>query len=537
MSIFEGFPYDEIRDQQAEILRFVESNQDKRVFLINAPTGVGKSGIAIAIAKFFGEKAWILTETKALQDQYTSEFPHDVRSVKGKSSYKCNINKAFNVDQAPCVGHPDTKAKCITAKYCDYYNAFFKTMESKIAVTNYDYALGFSQSAATDYYTRDVVICDEGHVVEDKLINISAFEVNPKQLYERYKVDIDPALNFLNFDSVESICSFVHEAISKRIDAVEVEIANLPQGSQNDKGQRIDVDPNEQRLQRVSKSLHAISKRLRDYLADEEGDNWVTDFDDKGEVITITPLKSDGLFRQYFLDKLSEPFQGKVVLMSASLGDVETIMREFDLEEDEVCSIDVDTPFDPDKSPVVIMPGIKLGWRDFNHNKYDLITEVDDLLDLHPDEKGIIHSGNYKAAEWIANNSKHKDRFIFKEAGSFTSNNDLYLIHCMDDRPTVLISPSMHTGVDLKGDLSGFQIIAKLPFANMKNARVKAKMEDDPLWYSNQTWQKIIQACGRSTRSVDDESITYILDAATKYQYSKFKKHLPIWFTKRVQFI
>ena len=33
-------------------------------------------------------------------------------------------------------------------------------------------------------------------------------------------------------------------------------------------------------------------------------------------------------------------------------------------------------------------------------------------------------------------------------------------------RPTVLISPSLHTGLDLKDNLSGFQVITKVLYPN-----------------------------------------------------------------------
>jgi len=539
MDIFAGFPYKEIRDQQAEILRFIKRNEDKRVFLLNAPTGVGKSGLAIAIAKYFGKNAWLLTDTKALQDQYETEFPKDVRLIKGKSSYTCNLNRAFMVDQAPCVGHPETKKGCITRSFCDYYSAFNRAIEAKIAVTNYDFLFGLSEINNNEITARDVVICDEGHVLEDKLVKSASFDINPRALYEKYKVDVDPALNFLDFEDVPSVCKHIYACIQTRLTEIATEIAKLPETNLNSNGQRTEVNVAELRLLRVEKYLRSLTKRISSYSFEQDIENkWVTDMDEAGTVLTISPLRADELFLSYFDFKLTNDItDSKIIIMSATLGDPDTIISELGLDPEYTCYIDVDTPFDPVKSPVVMIPRFKLGYKDFNYNKRALVNQIDELLEMHENEKGIIHSGNYRVAEYIAKTTKHKDRLIFKEQGSITSNNDLFLIHCMDDRPTVLISPSMHTGVDLKGELSGFQIIAKLPFANLMDARVKAKMEADKLWYSNQTWMKVIQACGRSTRTSDDESITYILDAAVKYQYESFKSHLPTWFKKRVQFL
>jgi ATP-dependent DNA helicase DinG len=528
------FPYDQIRPQQKEILNFIEQNADKKVFLINAPTGVGKSGIAMAIARACTGKAWLLTETKALQDQYSDEFTDEVVSLKGKNSYTCNLQPSVRADEAPCIGHKETKALCVLRKACDYYMTFQKGMDSKILATNYNYALGFSETR-NPLAMREVTICDEGHVIEDKLVEQAAFDINPKMLHERYRVEIDPALPFEDFETVENICEYVSDQITKRCEAVREEIDQLPHKF-NSEGQKTNVDPREKALNRVLDSLTRHLKRIENYLFDPE-DNWVTDISDDLAVITIQPLKSNGLFKKYFMDNLTEQF-GQIFIMSASLGDFDTVISEFGLSEDEVACIDVDTPFDPNKSPVVIMPSVKLGYKDFNASKAELISVIDSLLDEHPDQKGIIHSGNYKTAEHIALKSKHQKRLVFKSADEKkTSNTDLFAVHSIRDDGSVLLSPSMHTGVDLKGSLAEFQIIAKLPFANLRDARVKAKMEDDPLWYSNATWQKIIQACGRATRNMDDSSITYIIDAAAKRQYSQFKKHLPTWFLNRVIFV
>jgi Rad3-related DNA helicase len=39
--------------------------------------------------------------------------------------------------------------------------------------------------------------------------------------------------------------------------------------------------------------------------------------------------------------------------------------------------------------------------------------------------------------------------------------------HIAAKKPTVLISPSLHLGLDLKDDLSRFQIITKVPYLSL----------------------------------------------------------------------
>ena len=101
---------------------------------------------------------------------------------------------------------------------------------------------------------------------------------------------------------------------------------------------------------------------------------------------------------------------------------------------------------------------------------------------------------------------------------------------------SVLLSPSMMEGVDLFDDLSRFQVIIKLPWSNLGDARIKVKSQLDGEWYTNKMWVSILQASGRSTRNEDDSSITYILDSNFKYFYEQWQHKLPNWFKTRIVF-
>tara|TARA_Y100001938_G_scaffold30629_1_gene41606 strand:- start:165 stop:473 length:309 start_codon:yes stop_codon:yes gene_type:complete len=89
---------------------------------------------------------------------------------------------------------------------------------------------------------------------------------------------------------------------------------------------------------------------------------------------------------------------------------------------------------------------------------------------------------------------------------------------------TVLLSPSMTEGVDLKEDLSRFQIICKVPFPYLGDKLVRKKMNKWDWWYDLQTAKTIIQSVGRSIRSESDSAVTYILDSSWERFYGKNKK-------------
>ena len=98
-----------------------------------------------------------------------------------------------------------------------------------------------------------------------------------------------------------------------------------------------------------------------------------------------------------------------------------------------------------------------------------------------------------------------------------------------------MISPSSHEGVDLRDDLSRFQVVAKIPYGNLSDKRTTQRMASDEDWYQLAASQKIVQACGRSVRSDKDHAVTYIIDALFPY-FRKRSGHLfPKYFTDAIR--
>jgi ATP-dependent DNA helicase DinG len=93
----------------------------------------------------------------------------------------------------------------------------------------------------------------------------------------------------------------------------------------------------------------------------------------------------------------------------------------------------------------------------------------------------------------------------------------------------------LHTGLDLKDELSRFQIITKVPYPNKSDRWTNAKREQDSEWYYWQPALKLIQAYGTSVRSKDDWAKAYILDSAFGYFVKKNKDMLPIWFIQAIK--
>jgi Rad3-related DNA helicase len=98
----------------------------------------------------------------------------------------------------------------------------------------------------------------------------------------------------------------------------------------------------------------------------------------------------------------------------------------------------------------------------------------------------------------------------------------------------VLLGAGLTTGIDLKYDLCRLNIISKIPFPNLGDVNVAKRMALDPKWYPMSAAKQVIQACGRSTRSEDDYSVSVIIDNRWSQLYHSVKDTVPQFFKEVV---
>ena len=162
-----------------------------------------------------------------------------------------------------------------------------------------------------------------------------------------------------------------------------------------------------------------------------------------------------------------------------------------------------------------------------------MVKQIEYILNEHESEKGIIHVTSWEyqkmileelndkflsRIECVINEDEDYDPEISSRVKRRKDKDELLEMHSNDEEPVVILSPSCWFGVDLKDDLSRFQIIFKCPklVLSTKNNQIKNTLEYGYEWYDIRTVYKLIQGCGRSIRSVDDYATTYLLDANCK---------------------
>ena len=530
MSIdFNKFPYDTMRSSQEEVLTKMNSNWDKyRYWVLELPTGFGKSALAKTVLASH-KKGFLITATKQLQDQYSLDFPTgDVRSIKGKKNYKCHYNEGLNCEIGPCVVNKDLLKECKRDSVCPYYKARESALYANTCLTSYQYFLRATECAGF-WKSRDILVMDECHLLEQQITQWASIFLSPRDLHLKYEIfkNVDPQTFIVlssppdksGYKENKVWLKYIYDLIiTRRKDLYkDIEI------SLNGKKPDLLTEEELEELAITHKDYYDIDKlykKLAIFFESNDKETWIVESQDDG--IILQPVNIGKLFQKY-VDTWAHD---KVIFMSATILDITGFCNEMNLPKDKTAIIKVESEFPPEKSPIIYKPVGKMNYANIDNTIPKIIEEVKNILQKHPEEKGIIHTGNYKIAKAIIDNI-NDDRLIMKEENG--SNEKLLKYHMKTKRPTVLVSPSLTTGADLKGDLSRWQIVIKLPWPSLADKRVKKKIEQNDDWYAGEMFRTFVQACGRSTRSEEDYSTTYVFDTSFYYWISKYRK----WFTKQ----
>ena len=276
--------------------------------------------------------------------------------------------------------------------------------------------------------------------------------------------------------------------------------------------------------------LSSHVEKIGTFLSHYDKDNWVMEeIEPEGRsqrkfsfrAIDISPFAKNYLLR---MGKRS-------LLMSATILDKDTFCKSLGLDISDVEFISIDTPFSEENRPVYVYPIGSMSAKYINSTLPKMASAIKEILKSHKGEKGIIHCHTFRIANYIKKNIRSKRLLIHN-----SENRDRILNrHITSSENTVLLSPSMCEGVDLKDDLSRFQIIVKVPYPYLGDPLIRKRMNKWEKWYPLQTAKTIVQAAGRSIRSESDSATTYILDSDWDRFYNRNRYLFPQTFKKSLK--
>jgi len=375
------------RDQQAQVLkRIAETWGTKKYFMVSAPVGVGKTHINLATAEE-SQDAYILTSEKALQAQYL-KHSGNVVDIKGKGNYPCEVNEDFNCDSAPCSVSQDLFVHCMTNKLCPYYNQKKKALASSALLTNYAYFL-YATSAdpdagteGSDWRRRGSLIMDEAHTVEDYLISVATVDFNIRKLKDDFDIGNEEWEFTDSYPHNRTLLSMILHEVTIRIQALEGEIEALieREGSVKSAAQAKRISKHiADRIKKLNFKLTAL-KNMQGTLSifestDGAADMWVLQENVEENSAKLSPLNADFLFKQFI-----EPMAEKFIFCSATLTNKEVFCRELGLDAAATEFIEVDTPFDAEMSPIILIPAGKMGYKDLDRTIPNILKAVETIM-------------------------------------------------------------------------------------------------------------------------------------------------------------
>ena len=569
MSMRSFFPLDYVRPNQDKVLDELDQalKSDYKFIFLEAPTGFGKSAVAVTLARFLGS-SHICTSTKDLQTQYNRDFPY-LSEVKGRNNFPCIVKEDMGIRESceygPCLKDDDFDClyktrmsdydvksegtiyenvdinKYALKKYydkakehsqlvkiewqpCHYYHQKWISIKSSHTIYNYKYFLSdlFYSSGVNK---RKLLILDEAHTLESEVSSFKNIIFSKESLIRFFpKINL-PDNKQTDVETWIDFCTGLKEQFTSYVE----KSANILGSGGNSQ----DIHVSEKNL------IDAINyeKNLFTFLEDLRinKENWLVtnitknEIDNKLSRIKLEPLVVSSYFTDIF-DKGSIS-----LLMSATILSKENLCKAVGLKNEDVKFIRVENSDFPIKNrPIYLMNVAWLNARTMSESLPNIVKVLDNLLSVHKNDKGIIHTTSYSQVQFIKNNLSKENLSRLIETNPKFDRNEMILKHTQSTKPTVLISPSMFLGVDLKDNLSRFQVIVKVPYPDLTDKKISVLKQRNPKWYEWNTILRLIQAYGRSVRNADDYANTYILDSSVSFLLKNGKEMIPKWFSEAI---
>ncbi|MCH9657584.1 DEAD/DEAH box helicase family protein [archaeon] len=531
---------------QKEIITQIEEKigSGYKKIILCAPTGVGKSLVGATVSNYF-DSSFTVTASKHLQDQYIKDIPF-LKPVKGKQNFPClklmSAEKMDNTRRAMRWGLSCDKGQCqeriskngkemveickfkptikqveentADSQSCHYYMQKYEALVSKHSLWNYHAfftIMKFNKKLFEEYLDRKVTIFDEAHKIEDQIIQFVGFDIFSGQVdecnlnSERY--------DFTDLDSMIKLNDDMAYSYAKKIKDIKESAA-----FQNNPDYEL-ITGLERRYDRSKQANIDIASDKDNFVVNDP----IKDLNGNFRTISVKPIDVSKFANSFFETEYQ-------MFMSATI-DKASFCENMGLQKDDVAFVDtMKSPFPVENRTIDLLNIRRLSYGSTEEDEIEIIRTIDRIMDEHSDERGLILTSSIPRCKKIIRHLSPKNtqriRICHSKNEDGKTQDEVISEHASDPNG-VLLSASLWEGVDLKDDLSRFQIIAKVPYPNYTEKRTKAKMNKFPKWYTSQTLTKLLQGFGRSIRSDTDWARTYVLDTAANNVFFKAQQMIP----------
>jgi Rad3-related DNA helicase len=534
------------RKEQEDCIKFINEewnkNKESKIFLLNLPTGVGKSHLALMIADWYkknvskGSRVDIITNSKILQDQYVNTY-NSINDLKGKENYECS--------QYSCScseGQEFNKLNKTKCESCPYSGAKESFINGNISLTNFYLYILYTLYMPELLKMRGskVLIVDEAHILDDVMSDFISIKIT-ENIVKRLKFSDEKGIisDLKKVKTISEYVSFLEELERKCAETIgEIDRSmsfdrNVKNDKRDNKISKILNQKNaDSKLMTIISDLKKYQSKIEVFLKEHKSnpDNWVLE-SSWNEKTKQKELSLEPIWASDYLDKYIFSNYDMVFLMSGTILDKNLFCQLNGLDVDKTVYYSIDSPFDVKNRPIYYMPLGKMSFKNKEETFRNYIPFINKILNKYSDKKGLIHTNSFELASWISRDVKNS-RLVYHDS----SNKDEVLkAHFDTKQSSVIVSPSMSTGVSLDDDFARFQIIAKVPYPSLASQKNKLRQKMNSDWYNYRTISEICQMTGRIIRSNSDWGDTIIIDGSFA-DLLKYSSHLfPKWFHESIK--
>lgn len=489
-----GVPHNTWRPNQYSMYKQIsEISQNGGGFAI-AEMGTGSGKSAIAAAMGHDDKVLVICHSLALLDQYASLY--DFSIVKGRQEYKCAHEEKVHSWQklykltptaTDCTFSP--MHKCPYASECSYLTAKHTALAARRAACTYRY-IGVSRAMKE---REGNIVLDEAHDAAEELIRFNEF-VYTNHVLQKYNLPIFPITTYGPEGKGAILTDRSKGQISSWLTACAIRLY-------------IPDDDIEGKAATKQRQVHDRFQRMQENLYSVD---WFLQLQ-KGQ-ISFKALDAKSVAKQVFQHKSTK------LLMSATIGNPEPLADALGIDNYKFLTFDHPVP--PKYRSIKNLNQERMTRQNLKIDpmlyKEQAMAIWNWIMKMPPSWRGIILTTSYKKIEQLYKHLivpstivPHKRRIISQEKGQKVST--LVQNFLTDVEPGDIMIGTIQgwgSGLDLRGELARFVVIAGVPHVNPTDEYAKARRKlAGGIAYQNWiVFNAVMQACGRVSRGTVDES-------------------------------
>ena len=534
------------QSEALSVIKWALDNDDFDNIVVQAPTGIGKSAIAMTIQDWF-PSAYLLTPSLGLTQQYRRDYGSKLKEIKGRANFPCWVREG-SAKNAPCWSKrkpcPHTKKD----DPCPYYEQKHEAADARLVLSNPAYLFRVIQGDPS-FGQRGFAIIDEAHQIEPFLLDFLEVKISLREWQMATGSKDNLPMHYHASDWVDPIKEIHKSAIA---------------------GLAIVEDQENESMIEKYRDLISKTTLVLDLLRKPKQVVIENGSDRSGRCLIIKPIRVN----RFAVDRL-EQISKKRIFLSATILDVETFLNNLGLEDQKTLYVNVTkSPFPKENMNIHYAPCGSMSYNKRKHTIPRQIKAITAIMNRYEDKRGVILPHSHAIRKEIVAGLEDAglgDRIITHDGNAQARQVALDHFFKSDRDDLVLISTYVGEGFDFKGKLAEWLVICKVPFLPIQDPVINQRMSEDEhlwrskyegtpdcpyeppskyssglcgsftcpapckSWYRLQTALKIVQGAGRIVRTPTDIGNLFILDGSWQ-RYSRSNLGLfPSWFRNSIK--